>query len=350
MLYFPLLALLITFILWLIYGKNKKINISEELEIPKTNIIEVMYLFKKETCDDISGLMLIELCNKGFIKIIEQETTTLFNSESELNVVKVKDYDANDYIEQIIMNDLFLNSNAISLNNALDIVYKSSNKIKDIDLEKKYFCKTPTWIFWLIILMIIAIFFVITYIPISKYGDMSSLLLCFIFPSIGFSLLFYTITSRNPININYGSNKRKRLNAIIFGLLFASLMGFLPVLTSMTFLKGKYLMFYLIGLGCIFIMIYLSDRFIKRNELGNEIYTKIVGFKLHLTNTVINDTNYFYNALPYIYIFKLQNRYLNTKMEKPLWYDVSSYDMQKLNILIIAIMDPISNILSKKNK
>ena len=162
--------------------------------------------------------------------------------------------------------------------------------------------------------------------------------------------MFYTITSRNPININYGSNKRKRLNAIIFGLLFASLMGFLPVLTSMTFLKGKYLMFYLIGLGCIFIMIYLSDRFIKRNELGNEIYTKIVGFKLHLTNTVINDTNYFYNALPYIYIFKLQNRYLNTKMEKPLWYDVSSYDMQKLNILIIAIMDPISNILSKKNK
>ena len=71
---------------------------------------------------------------------------------------------------------------------------------------------------------------------------------------------------------------------------------------------------------------------------------------MHLENTNINDSNYFYEVLPYIYIFKLQNRYLNKKMNKPKWYEVSEFDMQKLDKLILEIVSEAMKVFPKDIK
>lgn len=347
MILIPLISLLITLVLWFIYGKNKKLDIKEEIYPPKINIFEAMYIFRKKFCGDALGLMIIELCNKGYIKIIEKETYTLFNKASELEIVKVKDYMGNDYNEKIFMDNLFKNLNTINYYNALNIISKIKSKIKYKEIEAKMFCETPSWIYWLIILLIIVTYFTITYIPISVYGDISSLIVALLFPSIGFTVLFYSIGSREPIDVNFGSNKRRRLSAIIFGCVFGLLMCAFPLYMFIPLLKGNYLFFYIIGLVCVFIMIFISDRFTKRTDLGNELISKLLGFKLHLKNTIINDSDYFYEVLPYIYIFNLQNRYLNMKIDKPRWYESSSFDMKKLNQLIVSIISAAMNVLPK---
>ena len=44
----PIISLIITLILWIIYGKNKKIDIKEEMYPPNINISDAMYVFRKK--------------------------------------------------------------------------------------------------------------------------------------------------------------------------------------------------------------------------------------------------------------------------------------------------------------
>ena len=49
-------------------------------------------------------------------------------------------------------------------------------------------------------------------------------------------------------------------------------------------------------------------------------------------------------------IFNLQNRYLNMEMNKPKWYEVSEFDMQKLDKLILEIVSAAMKVFPKDIK
>ena len=324
----PISSLIISVILWLVYGRNSKTIEPIEFYPPEGfDSLEIGFLYKGNANNiDVTSL-LIYLANKGYIKITETNEASLFSKNQNFKITKLKDYNGNNQNERLFLNGLFKSSNEIFLSDLYNSFYLTVNQIlKNINnkknvqkiFEKKSLNKKK----YIIIMMIISYIF-ITAVPILNYGDINELIPALLFPAVAITVIFYAF---------YGTSSMPKGFAIIWGALFGGIswsLIFLPKIGQ----DDLYLFGSLIGLVCLIAMFLCLKYMAKRTHYGLELLGKIKGFKTYLETAekdkletmVMQNPNYFYDILPYTYVLNISDKWVNKfeiiTMQAPDWYD-----------------------------
>lgn len=380
----PLLFVFITYLLWNKFGKDEQVVETVEFYPPQGfNSAEVGFLYKGkvENKDVIS--LLIYLANKGYIKIVESEEKSLFSTSKGFKIVKQREYDGNNPNEALFLKGLFSSkSSSISFSSMIDYMKNpqsvpetSANgaitEVTAMDLYdsfyitlgriitninnkkniEKIFEKSSLRKGALVIVMIIASFLLITIKPvIESDGGIAMLLFAIIFPGIGFSVLFGMLFGKTSIPV--------KIFGIIWGLVFGGMPWAFMVLPSLL-AESIYLIAYIIGLGCILIMILLFKAMPKRTKYGNEMLGKIKGFKNFLETAekqkleamVMENPTYFYDILPFTYVLGVSDKWIKKfetiSLQAPNWYDgYSSFNTASFGSFINSTMTSATSAMS----
>lgn len=214
--------------LWAKYGKDEQVIETVEFYPPEGyNSAEVGFLYDGSV--DTKGVisLLIYLANKGYLKIEETEEKGLFLKSKGFRITKLKEYDGNNECERIFFNGLFkarssgyvdmakakeimqeakAQGEKISFQDALEMSMKSSSsgktsvtvsdlydnfyttlgriktKINSKENKNRIFESSASGKGKYLILMIIAVFILITVKPVIEYGETGTLLFALLFP------------------------------------------------------------------------------------------------------------------------------------------------------------------------
>jgi uncharacterized membrane protein YgcG len=269
------------------------------------------------------------------------------NKKNKFLIRKLKDYDGTNINEQCFMDGLFeydrtevtdkmLYNNFYVTNNR--ILCNINNK-QNID---KIFEKSSSNKKFLIILMLIATFCLITIPPIFNYGQLETLILALLFPSIGFSVLFSMLFGKRHIV--------EKIFGLIWGLGFGGIPWFFMVLPTLT-QDITYLIGYIIGIVCVLGMIICLKYLPKRTKYGNEMLGKLKGFKNFLETAekdklealVLENPNYFYDILPFTYVLGVSDKWIKNfesiSLQAPSWYDSpNAFDVSTFGTFVNSTM------------
>lgn len=301
------------------------------------NSLDIGYIYNGSSSRTDVVSLLIYLANKGYVKITETEEKKLFGKKRGFVIAKLKNYDGNDNNERAFLSGLFkygksANGHVEVTNKDLEekfyttvnsiIMSKNSSKNK-YELYDKVSLKKKKYL----ILMAIISFLAITIWPLYSYGDDELLFLGLFFPLVTF---IFSIS----LAANYSSfpGKYKLLIKIIYGII--TLIGVLLCLIALPAIKMEkfYLTFFPIGLLLTILIITILFTLNKRTAYGTEIMGKVRGFKNFLETAekdklealVMDDPSYFYNILPYTYVFGISKKWIkkfeSIAIEPPTWY------------------------------
>ena len=214
----------IAYRLWAKHGKDEQVVETIQFYPPEGyNSAEVGYLYEGEVDTKSVISLLIYLANQGYLKIEETEQKGLFSKSKGFKITKIKDYDGNNECERIFFNGLFScqsgilakASNLIKENKTLsweeakiiaqqensestsvtttdlyDKFYRTLNRIESKmnskENKSKIFESSASGKGKYLIIMIIAIFILITVKPFSEYGQGETMLVAILFPRISF--------------------------------------------------------------------------------------------------------------------------------------------------------------------
>lgn len=269
------------------------------------------------------------------------------NRENKFSIRKLKNYDGTNINEQWFMEGLFeydrtevtdkmLYNNFYITNNR---ILNNVNSKQNID---KIFEKSATNKKFLIILMIIATYCLITIPPILNYGQPEMLIFALLFPGIGFSILFRMLFGKTPIPV--------KIFSLVWGLGFGGMPWTLMVLPAIT-QDISYLIGYVVGIICVLGMILCLVYLPKRTKYGNEMLGKLRGFKNFLETVekerlealVMQNPNYFYDVLPYTYVLGVSDKWIkkfeSISLQAPSWYDSSNgFDVSSFGTFMNSTM------------
>ena len=323
----PLTFLLISFIFWIKYGKDRKIVETVEFYPPNNlNSLEIGFLYKGKALNKDVISLLIYLANKGYIEIER------LNENDNFIIKKIKEYDGNNKYEKIFFNGLFKNNvETTTIHKLKNKFYRTVDTITtEINIEKntKKILKSNSFIKFIIILMQILITLSIIIIPsmdyITKYEIIvQTIMLLFI-------LSFYSICFINDIPISF-----KIVWITMISLISILVLSFMPFM--MAIIDNKfYLIGFLISVISKIIMYKINSLMSKRTDYGIEMLGKIEGFKNYLITVekdeleklVEKDPKYFYSILPYTYVLNISNKWIDKfksiAISPPDWYISSS--------------------------
>lgn len=332
LLFIPIILVIITYILWYKYGKDKKVVKTVEFYPPDNlNSLDLAYAYKGNIeSKDITSL-LIYLANKGYLSISEAE------KKSDFVLTKLKDYDGDNKSEQKFLKGLFKNKDVVTKKDLENKFYTTINEIK-LDIKDK---KNKEKIFEknslnkkLIIILFIVITFICSLIkPLYEYGfEFREIIIAITFP-----LIFIIVAGIMAFQ------EKLSFPAVFIAIIFflasgtTSLFGFIfPAIM----LESRYIFSFIIGIICIIIQFIFFKLILKRTEYGINILGRILGFKEFLKKCeknkleelVLKEPKYFYNILPYTYVLGISNKWIkkfeSISVEPPDWYSGSSaFDM-----------------------
>jgi uncharacterized membrane protein YgcG len=365
--------------LWSKYGKDDEVIETVEFYPPEGyNSAEVGFLYDGSADTKSIISLLLYLADKGYLTIEETEEKGLFSKFKGFKITKIKDYDGNNECERLFFNGLFSCSRARSINisrareimqeakmqgkkisfqDALEMSadnYDDKNSVTASDLydnfyttlnriksklnskenKNKIFESSASEKGMLLILMIIAIFILITTKPVLEYGEIWNLLFALLFPGIGFTVLIGSLI---------GAIKMPKIFAIVWGGMFGGIPWAFMVLPTIT-QNIMYIIMYIIGIICIAVIILFAKIMPKRTPYGNEMLGKVRGFKRFLETAekqqletlVAQNPEYFYNILPYTYALGVSDVWMHQfetiALQAPDWYDCNDpFDMHDFN-------------------
>lgn len=344
LLFLPILFLVVSVFLWYKYGRDEQVIETVEFYPPNGfNSLEVGFLYKGNAEQEDVTSLLIYLANRGYIKITEEKKQTLFSKKNDFKITKLKEYDGNNYNEQLFLNGLFKTKNEVTSMDLYDNFYLTMDQIltniNTKENKNKIFETSASSKKIFIVLMILFSFFLITLFPILAFSEIYMLIPALLFPGIGFSLMIHMLSSGPQTIYVNGSPKKSSFGTKAFGLVWGLLFGGMPwAFTVLPALLQEpiYLVSYLIGLICITGMIVCLKYLPKRTKFGNEMLGKIKGFKTFLETVekerleamVKQYPAYFYHILPYTYVLGISDTWIkkfeSIALQAPNWYDNSS--------------------------
>lgn len=316
------------------------------------NSLDIAYIYKGNVNNkDVISLLFI-LANKGYVKIGEHKEKGLLKPTG-FKITKIKEYDGNDENEEIFMRDLFdCKKNKSGLidqvtNDDLeDEFYKTIDRLKARMMSNtnryRYFTKSGYCI-WLYIIMI-AIYLINTLIPAYIYST----------DIIGFIFFFGTFVITLEYLFIQANNISGNKMFLALELLF-----FLPITIGIMISGVNQAMiddsFYMVSIGIgivsIILILYFRRHSEQRTRLGKELYGMILGFKRFLETAekdklealVTEDPEYFYNILPYTYVFGISDKWIkkfeSIAFRNPEWYDTTDpFDYYRFNRFINSTM------------
>ncbi len=391
---FSLVCVLISYILWVKFGKDDDVIETVEFYPPKGyNSAEIGFIYEGNAETPAVVSLLIYLANNGYLKIQETERQGIFKKDKGFIITKLKEYDGNNENERIFFNGLFnrpntlditqlqeimkeakQNGEKINLSKAIELSTKKDTSKKtyvtDTDLYNNFYITLDTIksnlnskenknkIFessssgkWkLLIMMSIAILALITIKPVIEYYDAETSLNTLLFSVIGFLLLFGMLFRKTSILSK------------IFMLVFAFGFGGVPWLTLVlpTLTDNIiYLITYIIGIICMAVIFLFTKIMPKRTPFGNEMLGKLKGFKRfletaekpQLESLVTQNPEYFYNILPYTYALGVSDVWISQfetiALKAPNWYDsTDDFNMHSFGEFMNTTMESATTAMS----
>lgn len=363
----PAVLLVISIIIWFIYGKDELIETVEFYPPEGFNSLDLAFLYKgKVESEDVVSL-LIYLANKGYIKISENSDKSLSKDIKGFKITKVKDYDGDDINEREFLEGLFKYKKQsdtkedselveVTSSDLYDRFYKTLNKIiknintkenKEKIIEKKSTSKKK----YLIIMAMVS-YCLITAIPLVTYGYEEVLVAALVFPGIGFTVAFIMCFCEK------NSTTSTKTFGLVWGLFFGGI-PWLAIVLPCLLMDSLYLAGYMLGLACVFIIIKLWSCMDKRTPYGKEILGRIKGFKNFLETAekdklesmVLENPTYFYDILPYTYVLGVSDKWIKKfeviSLQAPDWYEgSSSFDSSSFGTFMNSTMTSASSAMS----
>lgn len=354
------------------YKQNSIKLSSENKQIANLKIQELEEKIRLEKLKDVNSPKIRILENslqiyKNIDKPVEYELSDkeqgllikeLNKQKEKFRIIKLKNYDGNNEYERMFFEGLFTpnsNKNSVTITDLYNKFYITLNRIKaKINSKKnknKIFEASASGKGKWLILMIIALFILITIKPIAEYseGGIAMLPFALIFPGIGFTFLIGSLI---------GAIKMPKILGLIWSGMFGGIpwvMIVLPALTQNT----MYLITYIVGIICIAVIILFAKIMPKRTPYGNEILGKLRGFKrfletaekTQLESLVSQNPEYFYNILPYTYALGVSDVWINQfetiALQAPNWYDSSNdFDMHTFGSFMTSTMASATTAMS----
>jgi len=345
-----LLLTLVAFILWMKNGRDDLVIETVEFYPPMGyNSAELAFMYKGLASSEDIVSLLIYLANKGYIQITE-------TTENNFYITKLKEYDGNNSNEALFIEGLFKSGNQVTIGELKDKFYKTldeiSGNINHKVNKEKIFDSTSLRNQTISLLLMLVVFLFITVKPVIEYGGTSLLLFALIPTGLGLLAIITSLFNK--------SNLKDRLIGIIAGLIFTGV-GFFTAVLPAIMIDPTYLITYIIGLICIFVIGFFNSKMLKRTPFGNEILGKIEGFKNFLEVVEKNRLEmmvnayptYFYDILPYAYVLGVSDEWIEKfetiTMRSPNWYNGNShYDTRQFGRSMNSTMKSATNAMSSR--
>ena len=358
------LFILRAFILWYKYGKDEKVVEIVEFYPPQGyNSAEIGYMYNGRATDEAIISTLIQLANKGYIKIEEVEKKGIIRKKS-FKITKLKNYIENDYIEKTFFDGLFKNGEPDPdvLNSYIKSAEQRGKKISKFKiylLKKRLPVKVVTE-------KDLKNKFYTTINSIKKYLDynkdkiyekndtkqlkiksmiskISFLALCNIFIQSDINI-FYKILTVIVLQFCISKlidkkffHRRKTVGNIISFIIFTGITFYFARKNIYTMMLQSIEIknFYIIILIEMFALAILYFLMSKRTVYGTEILGQIKGFRSFLENAekgpletlVEENPEYFYDILPYTYALGVSKKWIEQfetiAISPPDWLDTS---------------------------
>lgn len=352
---FPILCLILSFVLWYLYGKDRIHDISKKMNpVRELSLLEVAKLYnEKVTKKDVISLI-FSLCSKGFVKIVE--------TKDELKLVRLKNYNGHSYSEGLLFDSLFVKSYVGTFDEVINKKKKEYNdevNVKDIRIirtinriisnenmnNKKYefFERDTSSKKNIIIGMAIICLVLVTISPFITINNSWYFVVALIIEIISFYLIYRFV---EYVDFN---KVKKYLVPILLTVLF-----FVLIFSFVLGTNSVYEVAYLLGVVCVIGMMIFAKYMPKRNVYGDKLFGKMEGFrklleegtKEELENVLKTNSNYYYDMLVYMYILgnkdNVCKRFKNLVDKKCEWYEsYKKYDYNNFNKSCDVIMDVV---------
>lgn len=364
----PIIFVLISYILWLIFGKDRLIKI-EKTSIPprRQNPLELALMYNGNATTKDIVYMILELSSKGYIKIEE--------NNKNFKLIRLKQYNGSNYKESVLFKSIFAKNNVSSFSDFVNnISNKNSNKrneyldeisINELKLrmpriknnvlsitnsqeeKNKYFEKEAETKKVFLSIMLALILFLVTSIPFIENGKYMLIPISIIFSIITLAELITLSEKLDLLKFNY-----KKVLFTILILLGIWIILLIPILN----VNKIYILSYIIGTISTLVILILYKYMPKRSIYATRELGRIEGLKLfintakdeELERVLNNNEHYFYEILPYTYILgcnnKLYSKMKHFEIKKPDWYDINGeFTVQKLSNSIDRLIKEIIN-------
>ena len=325
----PIIFVIISFLLWNTYGKDKKINAKSKNELPSLPLPIISLIYNGSINKEDLIFFLLDLSNKGYIKIEEEKN-------NQFKITKLKEYEEKDQTK-IFLDELFMKNNTISLDEYINIIssnnkkQKSLEQIKTIKTEElprrfnflykkiisiflkdknKYYIKESEGKRTYLIIMLSIILLLITCYPFYELKMIKYIPFALLF---GIGTLALVINFVNKLDIEY-INRRQILSCTII-LIVLWIIFLLPVFS----ITSEYLISYFIGTLSIILILVIYRYMPKRTKLCHRLRTEIENYKKYLLKQsreeleaiLKEDEYYLFNLVPLSFILGINNTILN---------------------------------------
>ena len=348
----PVFFLLVTFVIWFIYGRDDVVVETVEFYPPDgINSLEAAFLYRGGVSSADVTSLLIYLANQGYLRIEETEEKTIFRKKKTFRIIKVRDYDGNDPNEKAFFTGLFslgvrnkeTGEKYVTPGMLYDHFYTTTHKIMSNMVASEHVHKVfhRTALKSALITLFIGISAVAVYFPMFwTYGEIEFSSLAILSFTGLVMMMIILLLGRGRGHVK--GRKRflgpvgKLIGVLIMGVFFALpiVYYFIPLIKDEPF----YLASFSVGHLCIIGMCILLAFMPRRTEYGNRMLGRLEGFrnflevaeKEKLEQMVLQDPQYFYKILPYTYVLGVSRKWISKfeqiQMQAPDWMHDSYYD------------------------
>ncbi len=336
------------FFLWRKYGKDPDIIETEEFYPPEgMNSAEVAYLDTGEIEGSHVTSMLLELADKGYLRIKEIEVPYgLKKKKTKISyeIIKVKEYDGDSPDEETFMEGLFdVDETSVEMEDLQNSFYETVKEIKSNIMERysgQLWDSKAEGV--ATSLRIVAILGMIALFLISKILNGSPIFVGhgdFIF-YIVIGILQIALPIAGFTGIAAWINKpQKKVGKFILGFIGWAALILLSFGMAVLFdtCMGAQIVPYLIGMGMVFLLILMAALCERMSDDYAEMLGKIRGYKRFLQVAekdrmemlAEQDPNYYYKNLAFAFALGVTavyaKRFADLAKEPPKWYDSRYY-------------------------
>ena len=361
----PICFLIISYVIWFIFGKDHQIKNKKNHYPPKTlTALEISLIYNGTAKPEDIIYSIIELANEGYIKIVE------VNNNYEL--IRVKDYNGRNNKESLLYKSIFQENSSITLTEYLEIIssknpkynlldkitikelIKKINKINTANLniinnpkeKNKYFEQSADNKKIYLILMVAIILLLNSCTPFYELNYLYYIPISLI---LSIFTLFQIIKFLEALYKQKTTIKNVVVNSLIFIIVW--IIFLIPIFQ----IDQSYMITYSVGIICSTLILILYYFMPKRTLYGSKQLSIIEGFKNYiikcsnqeLEQDILNNPNYIYDILPVSYITGI-NDILTKKINKikisnPDWFEVNNFSINKLNKFVKQFNNSLKN-------
>ena len=347
--YYPAIfagLLLLAFVIWMGLGKNARIFPPVEFNPPEgMTSADIGYVYDGVVNPyDITSLI-IYWAGRGSLAINEETVSTVFSKKKQYKFEKLKELppDAKDY-ERVMFDDMFNvygNGQFVDMTDLRNKFYKTVKKVKS-SIINNYAGGSATRVFSasgpfckviLRFLSYAAAYMTMLVLYMRGTND--------IFEDAFIPVLLFAIALYIPVKMlsdaiyNWKSNElAKKIGSVITTAIWLGV--YLYTISYFVQFRG-FELFSLIGFISAFAIMHLAKYCVKRTPLGNESYSRLVGFRNFMVSVeqdrikvlAEESPDYFYKTLPYAIAFgiapKWAAKFEGITTEPPDWYRNGQY-------------------------